>query len=73
MSLSMHVDNRNTGILVVGKGPMQGLDNTTLTAEKKYAVNISEHRKKFSIIIGRTVIYLLTVLKYTNPKQRFLK
>ena len=43
----MHVDNRKKDILVFGKGPIQGLDNTSLTAEKKYAINSVSHTGKF--------------------------
>ena len=35
MSCSVHVDNEKN-ILILGEGPIQGLDDTTLTAEKKY-------------------------------------
>ena len=33
MSSSAHIDNQGKDILVLGKGPTQGLDDTTLTAE----------------------------------------
>ena len=32
MSSSVHIDNKNKDILILGKGPTQGLDDTTLTA-----------------------------------------
>ena len=31
----MHTDNKNKDILILGKGPTQGLGDTTLTAEAK--------------------------------------
>ena len=34
MSSSVHVDNKEKGILILGEGPTQGLDGTTSTAEK---------------------------------------
>ena len=34
MSNSVHVDNKKKDILILGDRPTQGLDNTTLTAEK---------------------------------------
>ena len=34
MSSSVHVDNNKKDILILGKDPTQGLDGTTLTAEK---------------------------------------
>ena len=38
MCSSLHVDNKNENILVLGEGPTQGLDDTTLTAEAKYLI-----------------------------------
>ena len=35
MSSSVHVDNTKKDISIFGEGPTQGLDDTTLTAEKK--------------------------------------
>ena len=35
MTSSVHVDNKKNDILVLGEGTTQGLDGTTLTAEKK--------------------------------------
>ena len=46
MSSSVHVDNKKKYILVLGEGPTQGLDGTTLTAEKKYSINFTENNKK---------------------------
>ena len=34
MSSSVHVGNKTKNILILGEGPTQGLDDTTLTAEK---------------------------------------
>ena len=33
MSSSVHIDDKNKDILILGEGPTQGLDNTTLTVE----------------------------------------
>ena len=38
MSSSAHIDNKKKDILLLGKGPTQGLEST-LTAEKMYSVN----------------------------------
>ena len=32
-------------ILVLGEGPTQGLDDTTITAEAKYSINIKKRKK----------------------------
>ena len=41
MNSSMHVDNKNKDILVLGEGPTQELDDTTLTVEAKYPINFT--------------------------------
>ena len=42
-------DNQEKDILVLGKGPMQGLGEHSLTAEKMYSVNFTDHRKKYCL------------------------
>ena len=49
MSSYIHVDNKRKDILILGEGPKQKLDGTTLTAEKKYAINFTVNRKKFCL------------------------
>ena len=59
--LSVHIDNKKY-ILVLGKGPKQGLDDTTIIAEIEYSINLSRSHKKFVwafIIMEATVFYLL--------------
>ena len=46
MSTSIHIDNKKKDILVLGRGPTQGLENT-LTAEKMYSINFTVTKKKF--------------------------
>ena len=42
MNSSTHVNNKQKKILILGDGPVQGVDDTTLTAEKEYSINFSE-------------------------------
>ena len=35
MSSSVHADSKQKNILILGEGPTQGLDDATLTPEKK--------------------------------------
>ena len=49
MSSFVHVDNKKKDILVLGEGPTQGLDDTTLTAEAKYCINSTQSGKKISL------------------------
>ena len=46
MSSSVHVDNEGKDILILGNGPRQGLDGTTLTAEAKYPLNFTDSIEK---------------------------
>ena len=47
MRSSVHVDNKRKGNVILGEGPTQGLDDTTLAAEAKYAINFTQSRKRF--------------------------
>ena len=49
MSSSVHVDNKGKDILVLGKGPTQGLGEHSLTAEKIYSVNFTDDREKYCL------------------------
>ena len=46
MSSSVHVDNKNKDILILGKGTTQGLNDITLIAEAKYPIKFTKPRKK---------------------------
>ena len=48
MSSSIHIDNKKKDILVLGRGPTQGLEST-LIAEKMYSTNFIVTRKKFCL------------------------
>ena len=48
MSSSADIDNKKKDILILGKGPTQGLEHA-LTAEKRYSINFIVTKKKFSL------------------------
>ena len=48
MSSSAHIDNKKQNILVLGKGPTQGLEHK-LTAEKMYSISFTVTRKNFCL------------------------
>ena len=56
MSSSVHVDNKKKDILFTGEVPTQRLDDTTLTAEKKYSINFTEHNNKFCLSLHYCII-----------------
>ena len=43
MSSSTKTDNRKKDILILGRGPTQGLENT-LSAEKMYSINFTKKK-----------------------------
>ena len=49
MSSSVHVDNKGKDILVLGKGPTQGLGEHSLTAEKMHSVNFADNEDKYCL------------------------
>ena len=48
MSSSAHIVNKKKDILILGKGPTQGLEHT-LTAENMYSINVTVTKKKFCL------------------------
>ena len=48
MSSSTKIDNRKKGLLILGKRPTQGLEHS-ISAEKVYSINFTEHNKKFCL------------------------
>ena len=72
MSSSAHIDNKKKDILVLGKGPTQGL-KYTLTAEKMYSISFTVTKGKLclSLYYNSTNSYLfLMAQKFTNLKQK---
>ena len=47
MSSSVHIDNKNKAILIIGEGPTQGLDDTTSTAEAEDPINFTQPNNRF--------------------------
>ena len=48
MSSPTKIDNRKKDILILGKGPTQGLEHL-LSAEKIYSIDLTEHNKNFCL------------------------
>ena len=48
MSSPTKIDNRKKDILILGKGPTQGLEHL-LSAEKIYSIDFTEHNKNFCL------------------------
>ena len=62
MSFSAYINNKEKDILVLGKGPTQGLEHTS-TAEKKYSISFTVTKKKqwngtnSSLFVNGTEVY----------------
>ena len=75
MSSSPYIDNKKKDILILCKGPTQGLEHT-LTAEKLYSINFTEHNIKFCLSLhynGANSYLFLMVQKLLNLKRKILK
>ena len=47
MGSFVHVNNKTRNILVLGKDFIQGIDTTTIYAEKMYSINLTKTNTKF--------------------------
>ena len=47
MSSSAHANNNTRNSLVLGKDFIQGIDGTTIYAEKMYSINFTKSKTKF--------------------------
>ena len=73
MTSSVHIDHKNKDILILGEGPIQGLDDTTLTAEAKYPIYFTQPRKRFVFILyynGRNSFLFVNTTKIYQFKAK---
>ena len=49
MSLSVHTDKKGKEILILGKGPTQGLGEHSLATEEMYSINFTKINTKFCL------------------------
>ena len=71
MSSSTHIDNKKKEILVLGKGPTQGLQHT-LTAEEMYSINFTVINKKICLSLhynGANIYLFINRQKFTNSNS----
>ena len=76
MGLSVYIYNKNKDSLILGEGPAQGLDNTTVTADSEYPINFTQSGKrfKFSLHYNESNSFLfVNATKYINFNQKTLK
>ena len=73
ISSSVHIDNKGKDILILGEGPAQGLNDTTLSAEAKYSFNFTQLRKRFVLSLncnGSNSFLVVNATKYISSKQK---
>ena len=73
MSSSVHIDNKNKDILILGEGPTQGLDDMILTAEAKCPINFTQPNKGFVLSLhynGRTSFLFVNATKICQFKAK---
>ena len=75
MRVLLHILIIKKDILVLRRGPTQGLEST-LTTEKMHSINFTLTKKDFtsvSITMKQIVTYLVMAQKFPNLKQKILK
>ena len=78
MSSSVHIGNKNKDILIIGEGPTQGLDDTTLTAEVEaiYPINFAQLNRRSVLSLhhnGRSSFLFVNATKIYQFKAKDLK
>ena len=58
--MSVHIGHKGKYILILGKGPKQGLNITTLTTEAQYSINFAQPSNSF-LFINATKIFQFKV------------
>ena len=73
MGSSIHVDNKNKNVLILGEGPTQALDDTVLTAEAIYHINFTQSNKRFVLSLhcrGSNSFLFINATKINQFKAR---
>ena len=69
MSSSVHVDNKNKDISILGEERTQRLDDTTFTAEAKYPINFTQPNKRFVLSLDYNRINSFLLVNATKIYQ----
>ena len=67
MSSSVYASNKTRNILVLGKDFIQGIDDTTIYAEKMYSTNFTVANKKFFFSV--CIIMVIVVIYFSMAKR----
>ena len=66
MSSLMYIDNKKKDMLIHGKGPKNGSNDTILNAKKEDSLNFTQQQKKFRLILLYNVINSYTSVDGVN-------
>ena len=72
----MHADNKGKDIFILGEGPIQELDNTTLTAEEKYLIKFTQSGKRLVLSLqynGSSSFLFVNATKVYQFKAKKIK
>ena len=74
MNSSEHIDNRGKDVLILGGGPTQRLDDTTLTVEALYTINFTQPNKRFVLSLhyngSNSFLFVDATKKYHFKAQK---
>ena len=73
MSSSVHIDNKENDISVIGKSPAQWLEDTMLTEEAQYLINFSRSNRNFCLSLhynGSNSFLFINVTKIYQFKAK---
>ena len=77
MSSSVHIDMTNKDILILCERPTKGLDDTTLTAEAKYPINLTKSKERFVLSVhyngSDSFLFVNATTQIFNSKQKIQK
>ena len=78
MSSYVLVDNKRKYILILGKGPTQGLGEHSLFAEKKFSVNFTDNGNKYSLSLhyngasSYLFVYGVEIIKFKAKDSKII-
>ena len=58
MSSSVHIDNKNKDILILGERPTQGLDDNTLVVETNQIKDFTQPNKRFVLSLHYNFLFV---------------
>ena len=73
MRSSVYIDKKGEEILILGEGPTQGLDDTTVIKEENYPINFTQLQKIFVLSLtynGRNSFFFVNATKVYHFKAK---